>query len=352
MNFNAWLHDNNYIWSPTDINKPGTRWLINDLQSSKYPKMTFDQVMWIHFRKLFLEYYTLSSCPKMNINADVEAGLTPLMVAVMNGLVDMVKMLVQNPKIKLNKKSKDQYETTAAHLVFETDLEDNFEVLKVLVEVPGIDWNMTDGKQRSPFEYAIRYEKFKEIQLLLEKTNMNPNLRNSYGGNTTLLTIMCCDDGDDKVRQLKLFTKLPNIDWNIRNDAGLTVAISATDELQSEKVWEVLATVPTIDWNVELLGCSPLRIALQTENFPFLRFLFTLPSVKYVVEDLYPSIFSQMVDDTTLRKCLAICRQDHKRTGYNYSDVFDFLTDALCDLKRQSYLQILEMERSQYQHYH
>ena len=331
MNFDAWMLENGHYDSPANIQKncsvsPDVMNEILDYQLNHFPGSTVNDVIWFYFRRLYLQYY-LSTPFKVDINKYVERGHTPLMMAVQNGALEEARQILQYEEVDLNMRSNDELGNTVAHLALATDNDNAFLILSMLANVPEIDWNIVDSKQRSPLEYAVGFEKVTEIQYLLEATNMDPNAPTSYGGNTTLMTIFCGSDEELKIKKLKIFQQLTNINWNAKNELGHSLSFFAADDSIGEKVLDILASVPSIDWNRKLKGKCPLLMALQEENFTFLRFLFKLPHIRYDVADLF--VFGNGIKTSTLMKCIDICKGDQKKNGYNYSDVIDFLNDAV-----------------------
>ena len=64
---------------------------------------------------------------------------------------------------------------------------------------------------------------------------------------------------------------------------------------------------------------------MEEEQFEVLKVLFTISGV-----DLnHDHLNGTKVSTETLAKCVKLCVEEHKRTGFNYSDVFDYLREAI-----------------------
>ena len=290
----------------------------------------------------YLLYYTSISGVDINKEID-ENGSTPFMIACEYGLLDLISRIAAIPNVNLNHQDTDRQETAAHRAIrYSTD-----ECISALVDIPGIDWNIGNDMGMTPAMYAIQMIESTET---LEKVLKNPQIDwNSRpdDGIPMLIRIFLIKDKERKVKCLKLMANLPGLDWNVhytlKEDYVVCPILYASKDPDNE-VMRILAEVPSINWNIKLQGRleehgTILNYALEQERFDFLRILFTLPNVKYDVKSLprcdgcYDckgrGCDTIMIWRVVLQKCLDMCRKDQKENGLNYSDVVNFLNEAL-----------------------
>ena len=135
--------------------------------------------------------------------------------------------------------------------------------------------------------------------------------------------------------------KVPGIDWNdpahivIPDEDSVPMDpqfMAAMDE--DLEVMKILRDVPSIKWNTDGML---LNIAIVNDKHEFLKILFTLPNVEYDVNKLPKCQYhckhcrckNTWISRKKLKRCFELCRKEHKRNGKNYSDVVNFLKDAL-----------------------
>ena len=170
---------------------------------------------------------------------------TPLMIAVQHGHSEIVKRLVKAPGIDLNFQEPHSHETAAMMAVSKTRYwsrwdedrsywkdvaEVNLEIVKILSKTEGVDWNLENVENETPFTRAL------------------------------MLKDLSC---------LKLLRKIPSIDWNYIRNRGICPS-----------------------HRNRRFRCSPLGWTLATDldppsrNSEAAQFLLSLPDVQVNMEEI------------------------------------------------------------------
>ena len=347
MNFDEWLLSNKLVTNLSDTGQISFSYseLLEFREWRKNNCLSGDNEdhLWGFLYKKYLNY--LLALPDVDINFAVnEKHFTPFMIACEHGLIDMMYSIAALPNVNLNHQDKENQET-AAHRAISHSTD---ECITALLEIPGIDWNVRNDLGKTPVMYATEIIESTEV---LEKVLLNPQIdwdREDNDGKVTLHRILLFKERERKVKCLKILANIPGIDWNahwtLKEDFIVCPMMYAAKDPNND-VMKIMADVPSINWNARLKGKfeeehgTILHYALEQERFEFLRILFTLPNVEYDVKNLprctgcYDckgrGCNTIMIWKAVLQKCLHMCREDHKRTGINYSDVVNFLNEAM-----------------------
>lgn len=184
----------------------------------------------------------------------------------------------------------------------------------------------------------------------LERVLMNSRIDWNIEDNDAkvlLHRILLFPERERKVKCLKILANIPGVDWNafwtLKEDFIVCPMMYAAKDPHND-VMKIMANIPSINWNARLQGQfeehgTILHYALEQERFEFLRILFTLPNVEYDVKNLprctgcYDckgrGCNTIMIWRAVLQRCLETCKKDQKKNGKNYSDVVDFLNEAM-----------------------
>ena len=295
---------------------------------------------YLHWK--YLLYYT-SLQGNVDINKEVdERGFTPLMVACEYGFLDLIHRISAFPNVELNRKHKT-FEDTALH---KAAMCPGDSCIEACLEIPGFDWNIGNCEGRTPVMYAT--ENVKSLKIL-EKILNNPDImwnKKDKDGRSALIRVLMWKTKPRRAKCLKIMAKIPGIDWNIQyfNTSSNVMCPQIFAAMDAYKeVMEIMSNVPSVNWNIKLQGTfkeydSVLYLALMEERYDFLRILFTLPNVEYDVKNLpkckgtccgLKGCARTGIPKQIFVKCMDICRNDHKQNGINYSDVVNFLHDAM-----------------------
>ncbi|XP_025104527.1 LOW QUALITY PROTEIN: tankyrase-like protein [Pomacea canaliculata] len=178
----------------------------------------------------------------VNVNKPLSASkkkVTPLMLAAQQGFLDMARLLVQSgSKVELTDKLK---RTALTHAV----INGNANVASYLLYL-GADPNHVDSSGNSLVHYAAAYGWYHCLRLLIKDGGAAPNVENEW--KTTPLAIAFLKGHTGIVDFL---LSLPKTDINFRNDEGMTlVSIAASSRLQPGLEKEV-------DYLVKEKGADP-----------------------------------------------------------------------------------------------
>lgn len=192
-----------------------------------------------------------------DVNAiDPQFSRTPLMYAAGLGHHDIVKLLIEQPNIDINKKSGDG--RSAISYAAQTG---RTEVLKLLLKVPGIEINddvkirCEAGQEGHPLRLAVLYGQADAVQLLIDTLGIDVS-------STEALHLAAREGRADIV---KLLLNVPGIDVNKATDNGSTPLHFAACSFNPECV-ELLLAVPSIDINKAANnGRTPLEEAMLCE---------------------------------------------------------------------------------------
>ena len=129
-----------------------------------------------------------------------------------------------------------------------------------------------------------------------------------------------------RVEMLRALSKVKGVNWNHQNEGGWGVAHHAIMSLM-DSCYEILAILLEIpNFNINQRnngGDTPLSLALKKRDFKSLMMLFQFPNLELKHKDFYKGLQNPEDLDTMIEECY----KSYRETGYNYSDVVDFLTE-------------------------
>ena len=103
-------------------------------------------------------------------------NVTPLIIASIKGLAEIVRLLLDVPGIDVNKGDSDGW--TPLHWA---SYKEHIEILRLLldIDVPGIDVNKADKNGNTPLNWAIKNRRTKCVSLLIDIPSIDVNKANN-----------------------------------------------------------------------------------------------------------------------------------------------------------------------------
>lgn len=173
----------------------------------------------------------LERYPEIDINARIgEDQRSFLFIASLDAHMDVIRVLLQHPKINVNI-AKHDGETPLHRACYR----EYTELVELLLASPDIDVNSRDNNGETPLFYACISGSHHIVKLLIERDDCVVNAQNEKG-KTALWKV--CDSGYLKI--VKLLVAHPKIQVNIADDQGLTPLIMANWHNSIEIIWELL----------------------------------------------------------------------------------------------------------------
>ena len=155
--------------------------------------------------------------PGINVNILDECGLTPLGIAIDGAVIEVIDLLLEDPRIDINIKG-DNGQGYLHHIV----LLENKELLPVFKKIlnhPNIDVNTKTDQGSTPLHYACtRNHEF--VQLLLEREDILVNEKNNSNWETPLFLAF---NNNNDIQCAELMIADPRVDVNIANMYGVTL---------------------------------------------------------------------------------------------------------------------------------
>lgn len=112
-------------------------------------------------------------------NNHYEVYTSPLLIACLEGYIDLVKILLEHPYIDVNKVN--GFDKTSLHIACDKQY---LEIIVLLLSHPSIDVNAQDCNKSTPFNNACISNHIDVVKILLEDSRVDVNLPNEteYGG--------------------------------------------------------------------------------------------------------------------------------------------------------------------------
>ena len=164
---------------------------------------------------------------------------------------------------------------------------ENLHEIKECIEA-GVDVNVQDSFGRTAAMFALIGQTQNIFQFLTERNDIDWNIQNDWGDTVALIAA--------KLRRYNFLKMLlqnqaENIDWNIQNKEGRTVAMYvcewATDgNIESNKCLKMLSEIKTVDWNIKNnFGFTAAMIAVWKKNMEAVRILCQIEDLDWNVQD-------------------------------------------------------------------
>lgn len=154
----------------------------------------------------------------VDINSRDEIGRTALSWATFYGNQELVKLLLQMPGIDVN--IQDKWNYSALH--FAAKAHEN--IVRLLLQTPNIDVNLRDILDQTALLEAITHEQENVIKLLLQMPKINANIRNRLDDTALILA-----SKQGNIGMVEQLLELPRINIIARNRQGKTALMVAQE---------------------------------------------------------------------------------------------------------------------------
>ena len=152
---------------------------------------------------------------------------------------------------------------------------DYVSIMRLLLEQPLIEVNMTDNSGFTALYWAVYCDKIEAVRLLLADQRVDVNIKNADNQTALICATSRCSENRDSI--LKLLLEHASINVNLADDRGFTALHVAIDSKDIETVKTLLAD-ERVDVNYACrmpmpAGCTPLWAAGQTNNIDIFKLL-------------------------------------------------------------------------------
>ncbi|KAM0438673.1 hypothetical protein ACHAPT_001429 [Fusarium lateritium] len=191
----------------------------------------------------------LLSAPGIDPNVKDESGNTPLMVAASNSRVEIVKQLLAtgvDPNIQNGDGQTALF--NAARSWFSKGAA---EVMRALVEVPGINADLADKMGRTALSLAAEAGSVQYVNILLAVDGVNPDARD-MAGRSPLSWVFTNDSFNDRTTDerkevVQRLLRISAVDPNAEDAEGLTPLLRAIQFYDSNEFVELLLSRTDLD---------------------------------------------------------------------------------------------------------
>lgn len=202
--------------------------------------------------------------PNLDLNNKSGTGsYTPLIMAVQNRQIEMIKMLIKQGRISINEVDSQQ-RTAVHHAIFQGDVA----CLQTLLLNENLDLNKADFEGNTPLLLATGLNKTEHIKVLLKDKRVNKNVSNNIGNS---LFILMCEKGDLEI--VKMLLNDPDIDLNKRDGQGRNALMRAVFAGQTEVVKILLDSNKFNLLTPDNNGHTALDMAISTNNYGIIPLL-------------------------------------------------------------------------------
>ena len=142
------------------------------------------------------------------------------------------------------------------------------QIIKLLLKHPNIDVNI-DCPKGSPLILAIRNNYTQAVILLLKHPSININKKGIINKNTALLTAII----EKNIELVELLLQHPDINVNLKNESGVSALLSSSVSVQTD-IFELLLQRSDIDVNIQSNdGISVLHNVCQLGKVDLVKLL-------------------------------------------------------------------------------
>jgi ankyrin repeat protein len=209
-------------------------------------------------------WIAMAKTGKVDVNQKDSSGRPLLNQAVLHNKLDVLKELLQVPGIAVNAKDKAG-RTPLIQAVFMNRLE----ALRMLLLAPGTDVNAQDKFGQTALMFAASSGKIEAIKELLRASGIDINKTDNEGA-TALMKAVGSDQATTMLLQVR------GIDVNAKNNAGSTSLMLAAILGKLDVLKELLQT-PEIRVNEkDRAGRTALSLAITNRNADVARFLWAV----------------------------------------------------------------------------
>ena len=214
------------------------------------------------------------------VNFKIAEGMSVFIMACYRGYTNIVKKLLRFEELDVN-----YNEVLAAFIAVQANSKECF---IELTKCDRVDWNFLDYESERIVLNAAYFHRVEMLQALSTVKGVNWNHQNkSEGlgvGHYAIVTL-----SDSCYQILAILLEIPNFNINQRNHVEDT----------------------------------PLCLALKKRDFKAIVMLFQFPNLELKQKDFDKALQKHEDIDTMISECF----KSYRDTGYNYSDVVDFLTE-------------------------
>ncbi len=244
------------------------------------------------------------------------------------GLLNKLKMIILNKFLDVNQKCY-QGGKTALHCAVTSG---NTEVIKILATHPKLVWNEKDERGFPPIFYAARDEKSEMLEAFLPYSDIDWNMSFGRAGLPLPYLIMnwrqhAIEDGDfflaeEYLKKMNVLLNAPLSSWN---DATFARPHDEDDER----------------------GKTVLVRALEVEEMESLVVIFKNPHLIY---DIKTAKSSSLIKLDFVTKCIDRIKIENEKTGINFSDSFNFLSELYNSIEASARVKTEEIDGGAYNH--
>ena len=239
-----------------------------------FTKMNTNLADLVAFNKINIISYALKN-ELLDPNEKDKAFEDPASInAARNGDYEIVKILLEDPRIDVNSQDKDR-KTLLLHIISIISIS-NYEILKLLLNNPKIDVNLQDNQGNTALILATFNNNAENAKLLLNNPKIDVNLQNEQG-HTALLNAI----NKNNVVIAKILLKNHKIDVNIKNKTGLTALLLAIKvNNANNEIVKILLENPEIDVNCNFQNSfNSLIVATLANNSVTVKILLKNPKI-------------------------------------------------------------------------
>ena len=176
--------------------------------------------------------------PGLNVNLETSAeaiasdwieygNFTPLIIACIEKNPGIVKTLLEQKNIDIS--YKDKFGRSALHFAASNCASS----IKLLAEVPGLDWNGKNHNGETPLYMGLTYGMDGVVETIISLPNIDFSVKTN--GGETLATGCVTSEKGENLKCLELLTTVDKIDWNIPGNNGDTPILWCAKNKKIEK---------------------------------------------------------------------------------------------------------------------
>ena len=217
-----------------------------------------------------------------DVNAYNDNGRTALMVAVLENHIPILKLLLRQPKIEVNK-TETETGNTALHFAVKNE---NIEATKLLLKDKRVNVNcITDGQMTPLLMASTDVDKVNIMKLLLETQTIDVNyamhshLPEDEDKNNGMTALMLASVFSN-VEATNLLLEDQRVDVNQMTTLGYTALHMAPNQMSEAKFVELLLAHPRVDVNSKMCdppGPTVLHIAADQSNAEVVKLILDDP---------------------------------------------------------------------------
>ena len=212
----------------------------------------------------------LLKCSEVDVNYQkTRWDKTVLMEAVESENYEIIELLLQHPGIDLNKRA--HFGKT---VLMEAVERRAYYIVELLLQHPGIDLNKQYNDRSTALMLAVRTGLVGIVGLLLRQPGIDVNIQNNDRSTALMLAV-----GLGRREIVELLLQQPGIDVNIQNNDRSTALMLAVESGNYEIV-ELLLQQPGIDVNIrDKDGSTALMLAVESGNYEIVELLLQQPGI-------------------------------------------------------------------------